>query len=96
MRGPLVPKDAPAVCYAWCCRLAERSRADCTCKAAGRYCQHDEATKQTAVAAVLEHLQGCQESRGVGMVEAADADKAIEKAAKQYKVPAYNLIAVRR
>jgi hypothetical protein len=32
----------------------------------------------------------------VGMVEAADADKAIEKAAKQYKVPAYNLIAVRR
>jgi len=32
----------------------------------------------------------------VGMVEAADADKAIEKAAKQYKVPAYNLIVVRR
>jgi hypothetical protein len=30
------------------------------------------------------------------MVEAADADKAIEKAAKQYKVPAYNLVAVRR
>jgi hypothetical protein len=32
----------------------------------------------------------------VGTVEAADADKAIEKPAKEYRAPTYNLIAVRR
>jgi len=61
-------------------------------------CRYGKATKQTAEAGgdVVGRLQGCCQARPVGTVKAADADEAIEKAAREFKVVASKLIAVPR
>jgi hypothetical protein len=68
--------------------------------APGRYCRHGRET-QTAKAEKLERLKDRQQSRlagsskavWLGEVEAPDEAAAMEKAAREFKVPANRLMA---